>query len=74
MTNREWLNNLSNEDLVKWLYVEHTRTFDPQTLEEIVFMPECSPSLHEITVQWTSAEYGLLKWLEEERKNENQIN
>ena len=68
MTNREWLNSLSNEDFVKWIYAEETRTWNPDTKETLVFAPNYSPCLNEIVRLWTSATFRLQQWLEEERE------
>lgn len=67
MTNREWLNSLSNEDLVNWIYADETHIWNPETKEDIVFAPSYSPCLHEVIRTWTSATFRLKQWLEEER-------
>lgn len=68
MTNREWLNSLSNEDLIKWIYAEETRTWNPNTNEMLVFAPNYSPCLNEIVREGTSSTFRLQQWLEETRE------
>lgn len=68
MTNREWLNNMTDEDFVNWLYADRTRVFNVEKGDYVVLAPNYSPCLHEVTMGWTSGEMILKQWLKEERK------
>lgn len=70
MTNREWLNSMSNEDLVNWIYAEKTYDIDFEKGKTIVYAPSYSPCLLEVVQRWTSWADRLRKWLEEEREEE----
>ena len=67
MTNREWLNSLSNEDLVSWIYAEGTMTFNIKTMQYKIYAPNYSPCLAEIVAGAISNRLCLKKWLDEER-------
>ena len=61
MTNREWLNSLSNEDFIKWC-------LDPEVVDFKTLKSENpSPRLESIKYRYTSSRHGLLDWLNEER-------
>jgi len=62
MTNREWLNSLTDEDFIKWLI--DSETFDEKTYK--CFEP--SPKYDTLKWSWTSTALGLAEWLKEERK------
>ena len=62
MTNREWLNTLSDEDFAKWCVSEEQTDYN--TME--VYQP--CPRLNTIKFWSTSSYDGLLKWLKEERQ------
>lgn len=68
MTNREWLNSLSNEDFVKWILEDYTRYYDINKREEVVFAPGYSPCMQEVIRGWTSSSFRLAQWLDEERE------
>lgn len=68
MTNREWLNSLSNEELVNWIYMDRTKVFDMKENKIVIFAPNCSPCLTEVVIGWTSYQERLKQWLKEERK------
>ena len=65
MTNREWLNTLSDEDFTKWCLYEAQNFFNRKTNEYDIVQPY--PTLHTIKISFTSSYDGLLKWLNEER-------
>lgn len=70
MTNREWLNTLSNEDFVKWCLNEENTIIRPSyTADKMYKICEPTPKLETIKYQYTSSYDGLLKWLDEERIN-----
>lgn len=64
MTNREWLESLSDEEFAIWLAKD----------EEIIpvdggfLCAEPTPRLKTLKSGWTSAAVGLTHWLKEERK------
>ena len=62
MTNREWLNTLSDEDFVSWL-LDDERVKDYQTYE--VMQP--TPKLETLKRTATSSSWMVSKWLKEER-------
>lgn len=61
MTNREWLNSLSNEDFIKWL-------LDKDQYNEYMQAIEPRPRLHTLSICYGATKLLLRKWLEEERK------
>ena len=65
MTNREWLNTLSDEDFVKWCLAEGNMVFDFAKNDYEIMQPY--PTLHTIKYSFTSSYDALLKWLGEER-------
>lgn len=65
MTNREWLQSLSDEDFAKWCINKGGGWFNPQTKKNEYFPPY--PTLHYIRSGSTSSYDALLKWLGEER-------
>ena len=72
MTNREWLETLSNEDLARWMCEEASIQIGWKEIEqngEIFQMAEfdsLSPRLLEITRLYTQSIKGIEKWLGEE--------
>ena len=68
MTNREWLNSLSNPEFVKWMLEESTRYYDFNKREEVVYAPNYSPCMQEVVRGWTSVSFRLEQWLDEERE------
>ena len=71
MTNREWLNSLSNEDFIKWLYNHEEPT--PYEYEGNTFYKceQPTPKLETIARGSTHTRMALKKWLDEERKDDN---
>ena len=59
MTNREWLNSLSNEDFVKWL-------LDGEIWNGSQF-EEPYPKLETLKYQATQADKHLIEWLKQEK-------
>lgn len=72
MTNREWLNSLSNDDLVNWIYAENTKCWDFKQNKDVIYAPNYSPCLNEVVIGWTSYRGRLRLWLDEERKDDNE--
>ena len=68
MTNREWLNSLSDDEFIKWIYADETYTWNINTGEKVVFSPGCSPCLNEVVRSYISATFRLKQWLEETRE------
>lgn len=62
MTNREWLETLSDEEFVKWCLWK--QEFDFIRMQPI----QPAPTLDHIKTSWNSSYAGLLNWLKEERK------
>lgn len=72
MTNREWLNTLSNEDFAKWCLKEETVRHIFDKSKNISYeINEPTPKLETIRKEYTSSYDGLLKWLNEERRISN---
>lgn len=67
MTNREWLNSLSDEDFAKWCVSKEVDTLVYYDLPCVRF-DEPTPRLDTLKGLFTSSSAGLLKWLKEERK------
>ena len=65
MTNREWLNSLSDEDFVKWL--TENEIFDEKAYKCL----EPTPKYDTLKWRWTSTALGLTEWLKQERKIKN---
>ena len=79
MTNREWLNSLTDEELTHWLYDEQSEIIGYKkekgfmNCREIVYvdMPiydKLYPRFHEIGRGWTSASGRFAQWIKEERQ------
>lgn len=72
MTNREWLETLTNEDLAKWMTEQASEIVGWETIIvegnsiEIAKFDYLCPRLAEIKGLYSSAESGLEKWLREE--------
>ncbi len=72
MTNREWLNTLTDEEFAKWCIIDHFCRFKQieATLESgekvIIDVPE-QETLREIASRNTSSLDGVLTWLKKER-------
>lgn len=64
MTNREWLESLTDDELVEWMLLGEF--FDPQKLK----MADPTPKLYTIVRRGINAKYSLKEWLKEERKFE----
>lgn len=62
MTNKEWLNSLTNEEFASWIC--DGEEFDYEKNEN--YPP--SPKWSTIQGQYTSSKLGLLIWLKQERK------
>ena len=62
MTNREWLNSLTNEEFASWIC--DGEEFDYEKNEP--FQP--SPKWDYLQHRYTSSKGGLLIWLKQERK------
>lgn len=77
MTNREWIQSLTNEELAKWLCETQSQligwkettlaTGDRMQLAEY---DRLYPRLHELTSRYSDSTLGLAQWLGEERKHE----
>jgi len=61
MTNRDWVNSLSDEDFVKWCLDRDFWDSEKSNLSD----PH--PRLETIKFSYTSSRYGLLDWLSKER-------
>ena len=66
MTNREWLNTLSNEDFAKWCLSEECFEWLGGYKTKII---EPTPKLETLRRNYTSSYDSLIKWLDEERIN-----
>lgn len=64
MTNREWINSLSDDDFVKWSCAQIT---PPRIVDGKVFYDKLHPTLREVTSRFVPGDLGLLKWLKEDR-------
>ena len=56
MTNREWLETLTDEEFADW------------ATEEDYFGANNNPHLKEIKMEWTCSHYGVLQWLKQNRE------
>ena len=65
MTNREWLESLTNDEFVTWLLYDEW--FNPETDK----MVEPTPRLSSIKRMGINTEYSLKEWLKEERRTEH---
>ena len=63
MTNREWLNSLTDDELVEWLTNEHSLDWNTMKPRKV------SPTLNEIMFTATSSSWAIQQWLKEERVN-----
>ena len=61
MTNREWLNSLSDDDFAVWCIEGEEFNFQTTKCEQP------TPRLYTIRVSYTSSLYGLKEWLKQER-------
>lgn len=81
MTNREWLNSLTNEELMHWLYDEHSEIVEwrdsigdyydengERTNVQIPVFDKLYPRFHEIGRGWTSSSGRFAQWIKEERR------
>lgn len=80
MTNREWLNSLTDEELTCWLYDEQSEIIGYKQVEAtlastgetvLVDMPiydKLYPRFYEIGRGWTSASGRFAQWIKEERQ------
>lgn len=69
MTNREWLNTLTNEEFAEWsvgspVPMEFEKVNDSWKVKSIT--DKLYPRLSEIKVSYASSKAGLLEWLEKE--------
>lgn len=72
MTNREWLNTLSNEDFAEWCLKEEKIYLAPnKSGAASCIIIEPTPKLETIRKEYTSSYDGLLKWLNKERRTNN---
>jgi len=61
MTNREWLESLTDEEFADWCI--NGPSFDYTTCKSV----QPSPKLYEIAHRYNSSYLGLMQWLKEER-------
>ena len=66
MTNREYLETLSDEDFVKWLFDEGHYIFRG--------IQNYDPTMRYISRLYNNSEYGLLQWLKQERQERSDSN
>lgn len=66
MTNREWLESLSDEEFVTWLTQDEELV--PSEDGDTFISAQPSPRFRTLKFQWTSIAAGLTHWLTEERK------
>ena len=64
MTNREWLNSLSNENFMFWLY---EKTGIKYFKDDKLYCFEYYPTKHDITAASTHSQLALQEWLDKER-------
>ena len=62
MTNREWLNSLSDDDFAIWCI--EAEEFNSEATK----FKQPTPRLHQIRFSYTSSLYGLKEWLKQERQ------
>ena len=79
MTNREWLNSLTDEELIRWLYDERsgvvglqdTVAYDSNGKKFDVQIPiydKLYPRFHEIGRGWITPRGRFAQWIKEERQ------
>lgn len=76
MTNREWLNSLSNEEFYKWLFEDSGcySEYNQDTHEYEYKFRSYYPTRYDIIGRFTDSHCGMLDWLNEERSNEVGLN
>lgn len=69
MTNREWLNSLSNVDFVRFIFADRSfyETIDKDGKATKIILCEPSPVLKEVVDNYNSASARFLQWLDENR-------
>lgn len=67
MTNREWLNSLSDDDFAVWCLEGDVFNYETTKCEPP------TPRLYTIRISNTSSLYGLKEWLKQERLEDDKI-
>ena len=71
MTNREWLNTLSNEDFAKWAAEPNVDPFELKKVKGKFVVDKINdplyPRLRQILLESTYSFYSLIEWLSKER-------
>lgn len=67
MTNREWLNSLSNDDLMRFIFLDRSfyETIDKDGKASKIVLCEPSPVLKEVVDNYNNAPARFLQWLNE---------
>ena len=82
MTNREWLNSLSNEELASWLCetsaiigygIKIVKVNNESKEMKIAQFDNLYPRFHDLIYQYTNTHLGINEWLNKER-NKNDVN
>lgn len=79
MTNREWLDSLTDEEFTHWLYDEQSQivrwkdaigydSHGEKVEVQIPIFDKLYPRFHEIGRGWTSSSGRFAQWIKEERK------
>ena len=79
MTNREWLNSLTDEELMHWLYDERSEIVEwrdsigyyengEKVSVKVPIFDKLCPRFHEIGRGWTSSSGRFAQWIKEERQ------
>lgn len=66
MTNREWLNTLTDEEFTDWLINDEYA--NGEVIDGIMQMTQPSPKLKTLKWSYTISYSGVLEWLGKERK------
>ena len=66
MTNREWLNTLSNEDYTRWIF-EHSSIYRVDTRSQTIYYDSLYPRLREVYATYVPGDMRFLDWLKQDR-------
>lgn len=73
MTNREWLNSISDDEYCKWMFSDHGyyQAYNEETHEFEYKFYSYYPTKCEICHEYANSYEGMKEWLKEERSVKN---